>query len=110
MLKGEWRVRRYTVLALVSAMLLMGPGLSAARATTSPVGACCLANGQCLSVNEFDCEGQGGNFIGSSTSCVMIDCPTVSVGAPVLSIFGLVASVGALAALALYRLVLRRAE
>ena len=40
----------------------------------------------------------------------MIDCPTVSVGAPVLSIFGMVAAVGSLAGLALYRLVLRRSE
>jgi hypothetical protein len=102
------RARRYTALALLGVNLLVGPAAVAAYATTSPVGACCLANGQCLSVNEFDCEGQGGNFIGSSTSCVMIDCPTLSVGAPVLSIFGMVAAVGALAALALYRLVLRR--
>ncbi len=100
---------RGAFVALVGAMLLIGPGLSATRATTTPVGACCLANGQCVSVNEFDCDGQGGNFIGSSTSCVMIECPTLSVGAPVLSIFGLVAAVGALGALALYRLVIRRA-
>jgi hypothetical protein len=99
---------RWALLAFMGALLLIGSGGSAARATTTPVGACCLASGRCVSVNEFDCDGQGGNFIGSSTSCLMIDCPTLAIGAPVLSILGLVAAVGALAGLALYRLVIRR--
>jgi hypothetical protein len=87
--------------ALVGAMLLTGAGLSAAHATASPVGACCLPTGQCVAVNEFDCDGQGGNFIGMNTSCVMIECPAASVQAPVLSILGLVAAVGALIGVAL---------
>jgi hypothetical protein len=102
------RMRRWAVLALVGAIALIGPGVLAANATASPVGACCLPSGQCLSVNQFDCDGQGGDFIGVDTSCVMIECSTVRLGVPLLSIFGVVAAVGALAGLGVYRLVLRR--
>lgn len=107
----ELQMRRSALLIPVGVLLLIGPGVPAAHATTSPVGACCLTNGECLSVNQFDCDGQGGDFIGPSTSCSMIDCPTVAaaVEAPVLSILGLVAAVGALIGLGLYRQVLRRA-
>jgi len=105
----ELGMSRFAVLTIVGALLLIGFRVPTAYATASPVGACCLANGQCLSVNQFDCDGQGGDFIGPDTSCVMIDCPTAAAKAPVLSILGLVAAVGALTALGLYRLVGRRA-
>lgn len=94
-------------LALVVGALLLASGAPPARATVS-VGACCLANGQCLSVTQFDCDAQNGDFIGPDTSCLMIDCPSSAVGAPVLSILGLVAAIGALIGLGLYRLLPRR--
>ena len=93
--------------ALVVAALLLGGGVPAAQATVS-VGACCLANGQCQSVTQFDCDALNGDFIGVDTSCVMIECPSLTVGAPVLSIVGLVAGLGALVGLGLYRLLPRR--
>lgn len=88
-------------------MLLVGPGLATAGATAS-VGACCLAGGQCQSLTEFDCDGQGGSFFGVNTSCTAVNCASLPAAAPALSILGLVAAVGALAALGLHRLVLRR--
>jgi hypothetical protein len=100
---------RFAVLIIVGALLLIGLRVPTAHATASPVGACCLANGQCQSLNQFDCDGQNGDFIGPDTSCLMIDCPTAAAKAPALSILGLVAAVGALTALGLYRLVGRRA-
>jgi hypothetical protein len=107
-MRNRWGTNRYAMPMLVGVLLLIGPGAPTADATVS-VGACCLPNGQCLSVTEFDCDGQGGDFIGPSTSCVMIECPSpAAVQAPALSILGIVAAVGALAGLALYRLVLRR--
>jgi len=109
MRKSESRMSRSALLIAIGALLLLGAQGSAARATTSDVGACCLANGQCVSVNQFDCDAQSGDFIGPSTSCLMIDCPTLSVQAPVLSIFGLVMAVGALLGLALYRQMRRAA-
>jgi hypothetical protein len=96
-------------LILLATVLLVGASVRAASATAGPVGACCLANGQCQSLNQFDCDAANGDFIGPDTSCVMIECPPpAAVGAPVLSILGLVAAVGALVGLALYRFALRR--
>ena len=89
------------------ALLLVGPGLATAGATAS-VGACCLSQGQCESLSEFDCDGQGGTFFGVNTSCTAVNCASLPASAPALSILGLVAAVGALAALGLHRLVLRR--
>ncbi|MGH7786903.1 MAG: hypothetical protein ACRERC_08560 [Candidatus Binatia bacterium] len=88
-------------------LILVGPGVLAARAA-APVGACCLANGECLSEVEIVCERQGGNFIGPDTSCVMIECPTGSVQVPLLSLFGIVAAAGALGGLGMFRLLMRR--
>lgn len=102
------QVGRYALLAMLGAGALIGPGAPAARAA-APVGACCLPNGQCLSEIEFVCDGQGGDFIGPDTSCVMIECPVAAVSAPLLSLFGVVAAVGALGGLGVYRLMLRRA-
>jgi hypothetical protein len=105
----ESGISRFAVLTLVGVLLLGGLGVPSAHATASPVGACCLASGQCQSLNQFDCDSQNGDFIGPDTSCLMIDCPAAAAKAPVLSILGLVAAVGALTALGLYRLVGRRA-
>ena len=98
---------RFALLGGLVALLLLGPGLATAGATAS-VGACCLAQGQCASLSEFDCDGQGGTFFGVNTSCTAINCASLPASAPALSVLGLVAAVGALAALALHRLVLRR--
>ena len=104
----ESALHRYALPILIGGLLLVGPGAPAANATVS-VGACCLPNGQCLSVTQFDCDGQGGDFIGPSTSCVMIECPPpAAVEAPALSVLGVVAAVGALIGLGVYRLLLRR--
>ncbi|MGH7786904.1 MAG: hypothetical protein ACRERC_08565 [Candidatus Binatia bacterium] len=100
-------VSRRAKLATVVALALVGCAVSVANATGGSVGACCLPNGQCLSVVAFDCEAQGGDFSGPDTSCVMIECPTASLPAPLLSLFGVVAAIGALAGLGVYRLVVR---
>ena len=109
MMAMAMRMMCYGLVMTIGVMGLLGPGLLAAHATAAPMGACCLANGQCLSLVAFDCDAQGGDFIGPDTSCVMIECPTATVGAPLLSLFGVVAAVGALAGLGVYRLVIRRA-
>ena len=69
-------------------------------------GACCFPNGSCQDLLESVCDGQSGEFIGFETSCATIDC-AAPVGAPMLSILGLVSAVGALGALGLWRLVKR---
>ena len=99
--------RRYMALGGLVALLLVGPGLATAGATAS-VGACCLSQSQCASLSEFDCDGQGGTFFGVNTSCAAVNCASLPASVPTLSILGLVAAVGALAALGLHRLVLRR--
>lgn len=98
---------RVALLGGLVALLLVGPGLATAGATAS-VGACCLSQSQCESLSEFDCDGQGGTFFGVNTSCTAVNCASLPASAPALSILGLVAAVGALAALGLHRLVLRR--
>lgn len=101
MTRMRTHLRRAMRLLAVVAVLLLG----AARADgTVSVGACCLVGGQCQSLTEFDCSEQGGSFAGADTSCAMIECRAPAVGAPALSLLGLVAALGALAALALYRL------
>lgn len=98
---------RNSLLALLGAMALIGPGLSAAGATTSPPGACCLPDGQCQSVTEFDCDGLGGNFAGADTSCAAVEC-AAPLGVPLLSIAGVIAAVGTLAGVGLSRLLRRQ--
>ena len=55
----------------------------------------------------MQCAGSGESFIGEGTSCATINC-AAPVAAPVLSIFGMVAAAGALAALGIGRLFTRR--
>ena len=88
---------------LLAALTLSPPEVRA----NLPLGACCLANGVCEDLMVTQCEGLGGDFIGEDTSCSTIDC-AAPVVAPMLSIFGLVAIVGALGGLGAYRLLLRR--
>jgi len=101
MSKARTRNLGMAVVALV--VLLLAP---AARANL-PLGACCLANGSCQDLMVTQCDGQSGTFIGEGTSCQQIDCDR-PVAAPVLSITGLIAALGALAALGVYRLATRR--
>ncbi|MBX3024113.1 hypothetical protein KF840_04305 [bacterium] len=98
---------RHVVVRLVgAAALCLVMGGAPARANL-PLGACCFANGTCQDLMVTQCDGLSGDFIGEGTSCQQIDC-AAPVAAPVLSIAGLVAACGALAALALYRLGRRR--
>ena len=73
----------------------------------APTGACCLPAGACQDILQFTCEGQGGEFLGGGTMCATVDCSTPTT-APLLSFFGLVAVVGALAGLGSYRLLYQR--
>ena len=86
--------------AIALAVTVASP--SAARAT-APVGACCLATTACVEVVGFQCDQQGGEFIGDGTSCATVRC-AAPLAAPVLSILGSVAAIGALAGLGVYRL------
>ena len=98
---------RAIVGAAVAALVLAGPCALPVALAVAPLGACCLSNGACVDELAFVCEGQGGSFIGAGTSCSTIDC-TAPVAAPMLSIFGVVAAVGALAGLGVYRLIFPR--
>ena len=43
---------------------------------TTPVGACCLNNGQCLGgLTSAECSAQGGTYQGNSTDCGTTNCP-----------------------------------
>ena len=72
-----------------------------------PLGACCFPNGSCQDLMVTQCDGLSGEFIGEGTSCQTVDC-AAPVAAPLLSIGGLFAAFGALVALGVYRLTLRR--
>ena len=91
------------VLALLWTVTAGTVPVVAAEAT----GACCFPGGSCEELLASVCEGQGGEFIGFETSCAAIDC-AAPVGAPMLSLLGLVSAVGALGGLGLWRLVQRR--
>lgn len=95
---------RSTRVAVAALLVLL---LATAARANLPLGACCLANGTCQDLMVTQCDGQNGTFIGEGTSCQQIDCDR-PVAAPVLSITGLVAALGALAALGLHRLATRR--
>lgn len=97
---------RQVLAAGAIALVATVASLSVARAT-APLGACCLANGACVDLVGFQCEGQGGEFIGDGTSCATVSCGA-PVAAPVFSIFGIVAAVGALGGLGVYRLLISR--
>lgn len=97
---------RIATLTAAALLFLLLAGAPAALANL-PLGACCFANGGCQNLMVTQCDGQNGDFIGEGTSCQQIDC-AAPVAAPLLSITGLVAVLGALAALGLYRLAARR--
>lgn len=45
----------------------------------TPVGACCLNNGNCLNaLSAGACAAQGGNYQGDNTSCGSVNCPIPS--------------------------------
>lgn len=97
--------RRWAAVILMAALML--PVLSSAALAGAPVGACCLVGGGCDDLMSFTCEDQGGTFLGDGTSCSETACDR-SLAAPLLSVFGLVAAVGSLVGLGLYRLLFRR--
>ncbi len=43
--------------------------------TSEPFGACCAANGACITTKESTCVALGRTFFGTSTSCTTISCP-----------------------------------
>src|SRR4051812_2985472 len=99
------QMTRFTMIGAVAALCV---SLSGAPVLANlPLGACCFPNGSCQDLMVTQCDEANAEFIGEGTSCQQIDC-AAPVGAPVLSITGLVAALGALAALGLYRLGSRR--
>jgi hypothetical protein len=103
--KAVERVRQVLAAGAIGLVVTLA-SLSVARAT-APLGACCLTNGACVDLVSFQCDGQGGEFIGGGTSCATVRCDA-PVAAPLLSILGMVAAVGALAGLGVYRLLIGR--
>jgi hypothetical protein len=99
------QMTRFTAIGAVAALCVLLSGAPALAA--APLGACCFPNGTCRDLISVQCDDANAEFIGAGTSCQQIDC-AAPVGAPVLSITGLVAALGALAALGLYRLGSRR--
>lgn len=91
--------------ALLVALLALTPAVLA----NLPLGACCFPNGACQDVQSTQCDGLNGEFIGEGTSCREIDC-NGALAAPVLSIVGLVAMLGALGGLGVYCLAIRRRD
>lgn len=99
-----WVRRRVVAGPLAAALIAVTtPGAYA----VAPVGACCLADGGCEELTALQCDGPGQSFVGEGTSCSTTNC-AAPVEAPALSILGLVAATGALAALGVGRLVARR--
>lgn len=89
------------VVALIGTLIFTGVALGEAA-----TGACCQPSGACEDLLGSTCESTGGTFIGEGTSCSEISCDA-SFAAPLLSIVGLVAAVGLLGGVGLYRLVFR---
>ena len=87
-----------SVLALIVGVAPLAPAWAVA-----PLGACCLENGSCADLIDFQCEEQDGAFIGGGTACATVRCDAPR-AAPVLSIVGTVAAIGALGALGVHRL------
>jgi hypothetical protein len=73
----------------------------------APEGACCIAGGGCEDVTLMQCDTLDGSYIGDGTACQEIDCGA-PVAAPMLSIAGLIAALGALGGLGVYRLTIGR--
>jgi len=47
---------------------------------TTPIGACCFANGDCIELSASDCETQGGKFLGDDVECAGTDCLQGEIG------------------------------
>jgi len=57
---------------------MSGTTTGTARITAGDVcviGACCLPDGSCEQLSEFDCETQGGVYQGNEVDCISVDCP-----------------------------------
>ncbi len=92
------------VSTLVALLMAIAP-LPAAQAV-EPLGACCVQHGGCQNLPEIQCADINGDFIGFGTTCATAEC-SAQVGAPLLSIFGLIAAAGALGGFGMYRLLFR---
>ena len=102
------RERTMRILGMAMAALLVALLANAPAALANlPLGACCFPNGSCQDLMVTQCDDQSGEFIGEGTSCQQVDC-AAPLAVPMLSITGLVAAFGALAALGLYRLTVGR--
>ena len=99
------RMRQLLAGGIIALIVAVAP--SAPAWAVAPLGACCLENGSCADLISFQCEEQGGAFIGDGTACATVRCDAPR-AAPVLSIVGTVAAIGALGALGVYRLLTRR--
>jgi hypothetical protein len=96
------------MLGMTSGALLLGLlAMPPAALANLPLGACCFANGSCQDLMVTQCDFQNADFIGAGTSCRDVDC-AAPMAVPVLSIAGLIAALGGLAALGLYRLTIGR--
>jgi len=100
------REPRHLAVATLIAILILPPALSSVALAEPATGACCLVGGVCEDLMSFTCEEQGGTFLGQGTDCSETACER-SLAAPMFSIFGLVAAVGMLGGLGLYRLLFR---
>jgi hypothetical protein len=92
----------FYVLAVFWGMLVVAPVAHA----VAPTGACCFRDGSCQDLTSTQCDAQGAEFI-DATSCSQINC-AAPLAAPMLSIFGTVALLGALCGLGVYRLTFGR--
>lgn len=91
----------------VGVLLLTLIAAQPAALAVAPTGACCLPDGSCQDLIAPQCDDLNAQFIGEETSCMQIDCSR-PVAAPVLSIFGLIAILGALGGLGVRSLMSRR--
>lgn len=96
-------MQRHTILLITALTCLWAASASA----VAIFGACCQPNGVCEEQTVDACAAGGGEYIGDGTSCVDIACER-PVTAPMLSLAGLVAGLGALGGLGVYRLTLGR--
>lgn len=95
------------MLGVVALLAIAGAGRAGAVA---PSGACCTPSGGCQSVAPDICERDlSGIYVGDGVLCENIQCDA-RVAAPLLSIFGIVATVGALGGLGVFRLLRRKRD
>lgn len=93
----------FWMLAVLAVTLALAPAAHAGI----PTGACCFANGSCQDQTAEQCEARNADFIGEATSCDHVSC-AAPLAAPMLSIVGVVALLGALAGFGVYRLTFGR--